>query len=200
MEIFSKLFDVHKIPFKILIWVSVVTAILLFSPDVFLDQLRLTEFITEYGSITSLVFIASFSLVLINSVIYLTGLIRKSSANKRWEKNLEESLWVLDDSEKAVLREFIIQQKNTIMLPIDNPTVVSLINKGIVYRAANTGRASLVGMLFPCTMREEVDKSLTPSMIDFPTDEPTQDEITFIRNTRPNFVNEVNRWENLFNI
>lgn len=51
----------------------------------------------------------------------------------------KEKLKALDNDEKAVLREFYILGKNTIPIVIDDPTVIGLINKGVIRQVGNQG-------------------------------------------------------------
>ncbi|WP_418139442.1 superinfection exclusion B family protein [Oceanimonas smirnovii] len=60
------------------------------------------------------------------------------------QKLLKELLEYLDPNEKAVLREFVIQRKSVIKLPVTEPAVKNLLNQGILtYAYGEPGENSL---------------------------------------------------------
>lgn len=198
MDWLSKIFDIHKLPFKVIFWVAVVSGILLFAPPNFIDKLKLSGFLSAFGSYIGVVFVSSLALVAINAIGWL-GLKAKGKAGHwKWKNELENVLCNLDHAEKAVIREFYIQGKYTIELPMDNPTVVGLLNKGIVYIAGKYGQHTLAGILIPFAISDEARKLINSDIINLPVGEPSKMEIQRIRDSRPDFVHEIERRKALF--
>lgn len=193
MDWLSKIFDVHKLPFKIILWVAVVSGILLFAPLEFIEKLKISGLLSSYGAYVGVVFLASSALVCVNSVGWLWGKINAKVNYWKWKGRIEGLLNALDHAEKAVLREFYIQGKYTIELPMDNSTVVGLRNKQIIYIAGKFGEYSLAGMLIPFAIRDEARKFIDPSIIGLPSGEPSESDIEHIRELRPNFVKQIER-------
>lgn len=97
-----------------------------------------------------------------------------------------------------MLREFYIQGKHTIELPMENPTVVGLRNKGILYIAGKYGQHTSAGMLIPFAIRDEARELIASETIDLPLGEPSQQDIERITNSRPEFALKIGRWKSLF--
>ena len=83
-------------------------------------------------------------------------------------------------------------------LPLDNETVVGLVNKHIIYQASGTGFTYLHGICFPYSMTEIAVENLKFEMIDLPT-EPTEDDKRRILNERPTWAKEKSLREDRFN-
>lgn len=114
------------------------------------------------------------------------------------KSNILSAVQNLDFHEKALLREFFINGKSTLQLPIDNDTVVGLLNKYILYQASDTGFTYLHGAYFSYSITEFARKNLTNEMIDLPKN-PTDADKKRILNERPTWAKERSRMDNLFN-
>lgn len=198
-ELLRSLFNVHKLPFKIVVWVALVSGALLFSPNAFLATVKLESFLEKYGGFVGVTFLASTSLVIINAVSWLGGLISEKARHQTWERNLQDVLTKLDPSEQAVLREFKIQNKHTITLPMDHATIVGLRTKGIVIQQGTIGTQTLAGILFPYVMAPQAKKRLTNQLMGFPRegDMLTEEEADEISAARPAFVKQIENFEYL---
>ena len=199
MDWIGKLFDVNKLPFKIVAWVAIVSGILIFSPITFLKILKLDGFLEQNGSVIGIVFISSSGLVAVNLCAWFFSFVKAKRRVSLWMKNMEQALMNLDHAEKAVLREFYIHGKYNIDLPIDNPTVVGLRNKGVIYLSGKYGQHTLEGMLIPCAINDKARDIITFDLIEMPdTKNPSKQEIERIRNTRPQFAKDIARREAMF--
>ena len=199
MDWFSRIFDVDKLPFKIILWGTVVSGVLVLAPTAFLGKLGLDAFVKTHGTYVGVVFLAAGSLVGINALGWSFGKVRRRVAYWKWRNSLLEVLESLDHAEKAVLREFYIQARHTVELPMDNPTVVGLQNKGIVCPAGEYGQHSLAGILLPFSISEEARSMITVDMLDLPTGEPSKQEIARLQNSRPDFARVIQSRKDLLN-
>src|SRR5699024_330335 len=133
------------IPMKIIILLGVVSGIFLFASESFLKVLKMTEFQDDYGKFFGPIFLVSIAFIIISIIYYIKDkLEHKFNKNKSNKFSIEE-LASLDTHEQSVIREFGIQQKNSVKMPIDNSTVAGLMNKGILKRVSNIGD----GLYFP---------------------------------------------------
>ena len=87
---------------------------------------------------------------------------------KKIERRILENLHNLDNAECAVLREFFLQGRNVIRMPIDSPDVVGLRRKGIVVIAGREGEQWHAGLMFPVAISEPALAVLQPNMIGLP--------------------------------
>ena len=200
MEWFSKLFEIDKLPFKVVFLAAVISGFVAFSPEAWLQRLQLDGFKEAYGTFVGITFLASFGLASTNVLIFLFNEIRNAYLKMKWKAKLIEKLESLDHSEQAVLREFYIQKKYTIEIPINDSSVVGLINKGIVHVEGKYGEHALSGMLFPCAIDEEVRKRITNRMIGIPDEKPDQNEINRLRDSRPAFAKDIERRNRLWDL
>ena len=113
-------------------------------------------------------------------------------------KSIIKDITRLDFHEKALLREFYINGKNTLQLPINNDTVVGLTNKRIIYQASSTGFTYIHGAYFPYSITEVAQKDLTFKMLDLP-ENPTEEDKRRIIEERPNWAKERSKIDDLFN-
>jgi len=193
MEWFSKLFEVDKLPFKVVFLTTVISGLVAFSPLTWLSSLQLDGFKNEYGVFIGITFLASSGLTLTNIVIYVFRLIRGEYQKMQWKAGLTHKLETLDHSEQAILREFYIQGKYTIEIPVNNPSVVGLMNKGIVVLAGKYGEHSLSGMLFPCAIIEDARNRLTNKILGLPDGTPSEEDMNRIKESRPAFTRDIER-------
>lgn len=200
MDWLSKIFDIHKLPFKVISWITVVSGILLFAPSSFIDKLKLSGFLSSYGPYIGVVFVSATALFSINTIGWLSLKVRKKAKYSKWKKELRNVLENLDHAEKAVLREFFIQGQYTIELPMDNPTVVGLRNKGIIYIAGEYGQRTLAGMLIPFAVNDEAGKLIDLAIVDLPAGELSDEDVQHLHDSRPDFALEIERRKALYKL
>jgi|LauGreDrversion4_2_1035121.scaffolds.fasta_scaffold10435_1 hypothetical protein len=197
-KILEKLFDIKKIPTKFLfvIWLS--SGLILFVPNNFLIKLNLSDFLKDYGKYIGIIFLISSTFLMVTLLYYIGSLINRYRMTKKIKDSILNDIKCLNINEKALLREFYINDKQTLQMPLDNDTVVGLVNKHIIYQASSTGFTYSYGAYFPYTMTEIAFKNLTPEMIDIPK-KITEDAKRRISSQRPTWAIEKSRFENLFN-
>ncbi len=195
----EKLFDINKIPTKLIIVVWVSSGLILFVPEQFLTKLKLEGFLQDYGKFIGISFVLSSAFTVIALWTYFSRLIKRQTLSKKIKNGIINDIQNLDFHEKALLREFFINGKNTLQLPIDNDTVVGLTNKHIIYSASNTGFVYIHGAYFPYTISEFAQNYLTNELLGLPRN-PTEDQIRQIQQNRPDWAKEKTRIDNLFKL
>ena len=126
--------------------------------------------------------------MLVNFIIWAFKTINNKLKFFKVKKEYIASLRNLDFHEKAVLREFIINQKSSIEAPIDNPTISGLIRKKILSINQQLGNGFIMtGMNAAVSMNKFVEKYLTLADIDL-TENPTEEEIDTVKANRPDWV------------
>ncbi len=196
-KFFERLFDIKRIPTKFIfvIWFS--SALLLFLPKKALDNLKVSDFIQEFGKFIGISFIVSsaFLLVVLGNYLY-KALMHKRISRKLKDQILKE-LNSLDFHEKSLVREFYINGKFTLQMPMDDETVIGLSNKSIIYQASNTGFVYLHGPVFTYTLSNFVRENLTNEMIDLPA-QASDDQKRWLLKNRPGWAIDKARRDNLF--
>lgn len=196
MEWLNRLFDITKLPSKFFVWVSALTAAYLFSPGSFQGKLHIDSLPVEYKSYAGIAFIASSTFLSINILIWAWTKIKKWCAVRTRGVRTLEAIAQLDFSEKVILREFYIQVRHVIELPLDHPTVAGLVLKRILLRCGREGYASLAGRVYPFTLAPAARSLLKPEYVDLPLN-PTEQEKISVEKERPNFIPEIERHDQL---
>jgi hypothetical protein len=117
---------------------------------------------------------------------------------KKINESILKDINYLNFHEKALLREFYINVKSTLDLPINDDTVTGLINKHIIYQASNTGFTYIHGAYFPFSITKFASEKLTLQMLDLPNN-PTEQEKFKILAERPNWAKDRSRFDELLN-
>lgn len=192
VEWVSKIIDVLKLPKKLIAIIFIVVSILLFLPESVVNKIHLKQFIETFGFILGITFILTGSMLIWEIVSYFWNLRKTRLRNEKRVSVLLSDLNSLDPSEKSLLREFYIQQRNTIKLPADNPIVAGLLQKKVLVSVGEIGRSSIVGILFSYKISDLVFKYLDENLhLGFPIGEPTETEREFIIKNRLNFIRQI---------
>ncbi|NRR93215.1 super-infection exclusion protein B [Winogradskyella undariae] len=154
---FSDLIDFSKIPVKIFILFGIVSGILLFGSENFIEQLKLSEFEKEYGKYFGIIFIVCIAFIILSIIYFIISKINNKSFKRKLNKEVTESIKTLDLYEQSVLREFFITGRTTISMPMDNPVVSGLMDKYILTRKSDIGR----GLYFAMSLTKIAKKNLT---------------------------------------
>ena len=191
MEKYLKaIFDLTKVPTRFFFLLSVVSGFVLFVDQEFLNEKLFLDNVKEkYGWILGIIFILATGLVLVNFVIWVFKLIQRKILIKKWKKKFSERVKTLDRFEKSILREFILNGQKSVEMPIDNPSVSGLLDKNILVMNRQFGNSSIMnGMRTSLSINESVEEILQFKDIDL-SNPPTQKEIEFAKNNRPEWTN-----------
>src|SRR6266536_411183 len=194
----EKLFDIEKIPTKLLFVICLSSALILFVPERSLAKLNLTDFLKEYGKYIGIAFLISSAFLFVTLISYVGRIISRKRLTKKIKKSILKDIKYLDIHEKALLREFYINGKQTLQMPLDNDTVVGLVNKRIIYQASTAGFTYLHGVYFSYSMTEIALDNLTPELLDLPQN-PSEEDKHRIASQRPSWAKEKSKLEDLYN-
>lgn len=184
------LIDLIRSSAKYAFVVVLASGILLFVPANWLAKIRVDRFVDNYGDVIGLVFVVSGSFVLVEPLSWLGGVLKSTYAQRKLRKAIESVLSELDEREKAVLREFYIEDKRTLVLPVEHPVVEGLISEGILEMVGSRPLVWDRGRgyhRFSVRIGSEVSRYLSPEMLDMPS-EPTEEELQEIRRHRADFL------------
>lgn len=212
MEWINKILEIIQLPIKMIIGIAVFSGSLFTLPDYMLKKFKLDSFINDFGSFIGIAFYGAVILIIVNTIYYFFSKIqikfierkkRKSEEKRKTELEYKiiQKLNMLDPHEKAVVREFIIQAKNTIELPVDHHVVTGLINAGILKVVGQfITKNALIGILASVTLSETAQLYIFNNLaiIEIPDGEPTEREKEIILNQRPDFVRQIERFNNLY--
>lgn len=183
---FSDLIDFSKIPIKIFLLFGIVSGILLFGDVKFLSQLKLTEFEQDYGKFFGIIFIICVAFITLSVIYYIFNKINYSFFSRKRNKYLRDELKCLDSFEQAAIREFIVLGRKSIAMPIDNPVISGLREKGILKMVSNIGN----GFYVPMSLTRFADKYLKEEDLGI-TKKMSEDELReYIISSRPQWTKD----------
>ena len=189
-EFVDILFRLDRLPAKITALVVVIVGTLMFAPDVWLSGLQLEAFREAYGLWFGIVFLVAAGLFTVQLLTYLVGWIQRRMRAAQLEVQTIEAVANLDPNECAVLREFTIQERNTVELLATDPAVMSLVRNGVILQIGSYGRASPVGPIFSYTISHIARPLLSESVLGFPP-QATEAAVRQVHDMRPHFMERV---------
>ncbi|MCP4747204.1 MAG: hypothetical protein GY874_13845 [Desulfobacteraceae bacterium] len=171
-----------KLSKSFFVTICLIAAAFLFFPQNILNKLSLLEFKEKYGLYIGITFLC-ISVYLVVDGLFHIG--KKICDKIDWRKKNNEIIKILqnlDPFEQGILREFYLQDKNTITLVIGKDSVEGLCNRGILERLSYTDKT---GIFANMKISDFVIKHLTKELLGFPKIKPTQEEIKFLCDNRP---------------
>ena len=115
----------------IMMWLFCLTVLMLIMPW---EQVS-TEFASKIDANRIYLYFAliiEVSNILAQGCLTLVQAYSKKSYNKRLEELVQTTVNHFDFAEKALLREFVLQRKSVLNLPVTEPTVRNLIDGGVL--------------------------------------------------------------------
>lgn len=196
MDFLTKFFDITKLPSKVFAWVALLSGAYILLPTGLLKVLYLDTFPPEYKSYAGAAFVASLSFLVINAALWAWDKFLRINGKRADRKIVQTALADLDRDEVAVLREFFIQSRHVIELPVDHPTVAGLRNKRLIRLAGASGYRDLAGSVFPVQLTEYAKSLITLDILSLP-ESPNDQDINRIRNERPNYISQIEKSDQL---
>ncbi|OIN03815.1 superinfection exclusion B family protein [Oceanisphaera psychrotolerans] len=142
----------------------------------------------DYRLLFVLGMIAAASYFLSHAAIMLFQHVFYRKQRLMQQRLLKELLDYLDASEKAVLREFVIQRKSVIKLPVTEPAVKNLLEQGILtYAFGEPGDAGL-SAIKPLTITIAARPLLTFKVLGLNPANMTEEQKNQILNNRPRYA------------
>ncbi len=197
IEWVPKIIDLLKLPTKLIAVLCVVSGALVLLSDEWLKKLHLDTIEAEYGVFIGVTFLVTSALLLLEFILWVWSKVKIIWLKKKLSQKAIEELQSLDSKEISVLREFYIQGQSTLQLPMSHPLVASLIDKGILKQVGSLGEHSLIGPLISLTISSEVKPHITYELLNLPNRKPTEQEIQWVQNNRPEFMGELDRRSHL---
>ncbi len=151
-DLLAKLFDIGKLPSRVVLLFGVVSGIFLFAPSTLTRSLGTQPVVETHRFVFGLVFVASSSLLMINVCIWFLAKFRDWHAAIAFRSGLPCLISNLDFAEISVLREYWLQGKSTITLPLDDPTVAGLVEKRFLRLVGEYRMPTIAGVLTPMQM------------------------------------------------
>jgi len=194
---FDKIISLIKLPIKYLWVASIFTGFIFFAPQGWIEYLGLLNIKTDYKAWLGPLFVLSSALVVLDVLRLLWQKIKSIWLRRKLKFQLIDSLSELDHYEKSIIREFFIQNKKTLQLPMDQATISGMLQNRFLILAGRMGERSLAGTLVPIRINPIVAECITYEHIDLPVN-PSDADIERVKNNRPDFLYEIEHHNQLF--
>lgn len=135
---FKDFIEFIKLPPNILAAISLVSGIIILSPDKLIKKLYMINFRNNYGFVISLIFLVSISILI---VLFLTTIYKKIKGkmeNKRLKKSQKKYLLNADEMKLKTIKAFIKNDTHTLKLNQNDGLTQELSYFGIISLAGNT--------------------------------------------------------------
>jgi hypothetical protein len=202
MDLIGRIIDALKTfyspAFKVACFIT--SGILLFLNQ-YLSFLYLNQIISDYKPVIGIIFVFSCVSVIVDCGFHLFEKANKYIYSELWKKRrIKKYIVLLNNSEMAILREFFIQGKDDIKLPINNPDVAGLIDKGIL-KVTNLQFIDVlpIGIVRYVYISYEAKQLVSSKSIGWPEGPRTRQDLIDIKETRPQFIRVIlNKKESAF--
>jgi len=172
-----------KLPPSVIYIILVITGTLLFASDELLKTLALLNFKTAYNLYIGIIFLFSSGISIIHACNKVFIYVKTYFQNKKYREKIANTINNLDESEKSILREFLVQQKNSIVVSMEDSSVMNLIHQDIIKQIGSTAtQSSISGVTF--------DAKLSDLAKEFITDEKIINQNG--NNPRPEWIKKIN--------
>ncbi len=118
--------EILTLPTYTLTAISVAGGVVLFAPEVFINQMYMSNFRDEYGFIIGIVFLVSVSILLVNLGYWLFRLLQNKWFEKRFYVIGEKRLNNLNDYQKAIIYGLYQEDNRTAPLPLHDGAISEL--------------------------------------------------------------------------
>ncbi len=167
-----------------LLWVLVGSLFLIITPfEVFNSDLA--SYIVKFKFVFWLTLIISSSNFISQGIIAICSYLYNRYDSKFKMKKITKMVSCLDFSERAVLREFVLQRKSVINLPLAEPTVKNLLNAGILSIAEDV--VDLQGKT-PLVINLDARPFITYKAVGLSRGKMSEEQIEQIMKARPKYA------------
>ena len=130
LDALAKLWDLDKLPARVPALVFAVSAFFMWMPETWATAIRATKLRDEYGHWLAVFFVGAGATIVFQLGAWAIIRARRSLEARRKLKIAVQVVKTLDEHEQAVIREFEVQKKNVILLPLDDPIGSGRLNNG----------------------------------------------------------------------
>src|SRR5437867_3873822 len=119
MDLISKIVDVAKLPAKFVAGIFIASGFVVLSPELWLEKVGMTQLQAGYRTYFGLAFILSAAYLMAMLLAWVGCKFQGWNLRRRWKRIVRDEMQSCDRNEKAVLREFLLQKRNTLRMPVD---------------------------------------------------------------------------------
>ena len=169
-------------------WLCLVSATLLIMPASLIQRGDALKWSGDYTPYVLILALLTGTYLLIRSVTSLFSYFSAKIKERQLLASRNKMIRQLDFEEKAVLREFIIQRKNVLCLPMSEPAVSNLLQSGVLIPAFETQEIKGSARIIKLSIAIEAREQLTHKVLGLPAGKLTEEEATVLKAARPDYA------------
>ena len=173
----------------LMVWLTLATLTLMLLPDSLIHSMALEQWQPYYLPAAFIGAIISASYFLSQLLIHLVTQVRDYRVNNALQGNIERMVRRLDYNEKAVLREFVIQRKNVLALPLNEMAVMNLVRSGVLIPASVDGSFS-GNRIEKLMISVDARPLLTHDVIGLPRGPLSEAQLDALKAARPEYARQ----------
>lgn len=169
-------------------WMCIASATLLIVPASLLPSSVTANWSQVYSPYVWILALITGSYLLTRLVTFLFAHFMNKSSQRQLSASRNKMIRQLDFEEKAVLREFIIQRKNVLSLPMNEPAVSNLLQSGVLIPAFETQEIKGSGRIIKLSIAIDARDQLTYKVLGLPVGKLTEQEAAVLKAARPDYA------------
>lgn len=170
----------------LMMWLFCLTVLMLVMPWEYVSQ----DFATQIHNNKIFIYFAliiELSNLISQVVLTFFNSYNYKNQTKRLQALVEKTVAQLDFAEKALLREYVLQRKSVLALPVTEPTVRNLIDGGVLKIVSIVDEANRIAQVI---ISKEARPHITYKSIGLTLGKMSEEQISAIMNARPEFAKE----------
>jgi len=187
MQLFQRVKDYQNITLT-MAWMCIACAVLLVVPVSIVQFSGTQEWSESYMPYVWLVGLITSSFLVTRAIICIFNYFHKKFDERKESAMRNMMIRRLDFEEKALLREFIIQRKNVLELPMRELAVSNLLQSGVLVPAYETQEIKGSGRIIKLSIAVDAREQLTYKALGLPVGKLTDAEAEQLKAARPDYA------------
>ncbi len=171
-------------------WVLLSGIFMLILPSGLAETLNIQELQAQLSPYLTVASIISCAYFIAKALLYTHFKLTHKTEQQEQHKRMTDMIKRLDFEEKAVLREYIIQRKNVLSLPLNEPAVANLLDAGVLVPALSTQEINGERRIVKLSINLAARPLLTHKLLGLPQGKMTEEEVELLKSARPEYARQ----------
>lgn len=169
-------------------WMCLVSATLIIIPTSVVQNIDTVNWSKFYIPAAWILLLVTGSYLITCLLTFLFSYLTTQFKQRQLIASRNKMIRQLDFAEKAVLREFVIQRKNVLSLPLSELAVSNLLKAGVLVPAFETQEIKGSARIIKLSIAIEAREQLTHKVLGLPVNKLTEEEATILKAARPDYA------------
>lgn len=178
---------------QLALWTLLACLALLWLPLSSLQSLYLKDWVSNNGFTLGLGVVLSATYLLAWALRIGFGELLGRQQMVQRRQQITDKLTVLDSSERAVLREFFLQGKSLVSMPLNHPAVEELKQTGVLEQVGGVEHYAIEGPVATMKIAAVARSQLNRQRLSIPEGSPSETQRAALLAARPEFANSLAR-------